>query len=118
MKNSDVIFFNEFIQILKRKEYNSKEVEKYFTRLGKIDRKNLCHHCGKKINRFLAKFVRRNFCHFCMDYVCSRDCLSDEQFVIPRNFNIDYDLKKRPVCYSAAMLLNRNNYIKIPSSHP
>lgn len=53
-----------------------------------------------------------------MEYVCDRDCLSDENFIIPRNFNLEYDLKRRPVCSTAAMFLNKRNYLKIESANP
>lgn len=66
----------------------------------------------------MVKVVRRCFCYFCMEYVCDRDCLSDETFVIPRNFNLEYDLRKRPVCSTASMFLNRRNYLKIDNIHP
>lgn len=66
----------------------------------------------------MTKIIKRCFCHFCIEYVCDRDCLSDEKFVIARNFNLEYDLTKRTVCSSAAMFLNRRNYIKIRPSHP
>jgi hypothetical protein len=99
MKNSDVVYFNEYLSILKRKEYTAKEVERYFNKLGKLDRKTYCHHCGKRLNRLMVKVVKRCFCHFCMEYVCSSNCLSYEEFIIPRNFYLDYDLKKRQVCH-------------------
>ena len=86
--------------------------------MGKVDKKTCCHNCGKKINRFMTKIVRRCFCYYCMDYVCSKGCLSDETFIIPRNFNLEYDLKKRPVCQAASMHLNRKNYLKISHAHP
>lgn len=113
-----MVFFNEFLAILRKKEYTSKEVQKYFNRLLKVDKKKQCHNCGKNLNRFMTKIVRRCFCYFCMEYVCDRDCLSDEKFVIARGFNLEYDLSKRSVCSSAAMFLNRRNYLKIRSNNP
>lgn len=118
IKNSDLLFFNEFIHIFKRKEYCSQAVEKYFKRLTSIDTKKYCHVCGKQMNMLKTRLINRCFCYFCMEYVCDKQCLSDETFIIPRSFNIDFDLRKKPVCQSAAMLLNRNNYIKIENNHP
>lgn len=62
--------------------------------------------------------IKRCYCYFCMEYVCDKGCVSDEKFIIPRLFNLDYDLKKRSVCQSAAMFLNRNNILRIPNNHP
>ena len=92
MKNSDVVFFNEFRNLLKRKEYTHGEVKKYFAKMDKFNFKDNCHNCGKKYSLFLAKTFKRTFCNFCMEYVCDKDCLCEEKFVIPRNFNLEYDL--------------------------
>lgn len=118
LQNSDLLFFNEFIHIYKRREYTATIVDKYFKRLTQIDNKKQCHVCGDTLSFFKTKVMKRCFCYFCLEYVCDKKCLSDETFIIPRNFNIDFDLRKRPVCESAAMLLNRNNYLKIEYMHP
>lgn len=92
MKNTDVIFFNEYRNLLKRKEYTHYEVKKYMASLPKIDATKNCHQCGKKFNLFLAKLFKRGFCNFCMQYVCEKSCLHEEKFMIPRNCNISFDL--------------------------
>lgn len=94
LKNSDVVFFNEFLTILKRKEYNSYEVHKFFKKItNRFNNKLNCHNCGKDLTTFMTKYIKRCNCYFCMEYVCSKDCLSEEKFVIPRLFNLSYDLE-------------------------
>jgi hypothetical protein len=113
MKNSDVAFFNEYRNLLKRKEYTHVEVKKYFESMPKANFKKVCHNCGKNYMLFMSKLIKRSFCNFCLEYVCDKDCLCEEKFIIPRNFNIEYDLNTKHVCRKAAVLLNRKNYIKI-----
>jgi hypothetical protein len=57
-----------------------------------LNYKKNCHNCGDKINLFMVKVIKRTFCYYCMEYVCDKDCISDEKYVIPRGFNIDFDL--------------------------
>ncbi len=113
MKSSDVVFFNEYRNLLKRKEYTHLEVKKYFASMPKANFKKVCHNCGKNYILMMAKLIKRTFCNFCLEYVCDKDCLNEEKFIIPRNFNIEYDLSKKHVCRKAAVLLNRRNYLKI-----
>ena len=49
LRNSDIVFFNEFLNILKRKEYTAHEVHKFFRKIThRFDKKQLkCHNCGK-----------------------------------------------------------------------
>jgi hypothetical protein len=92
LKNSDIVFFNEFLKLLTRKEYTSLNVQRFFKQISsRINKKKNCHNCGKAFE--LAKIFKRCFCNFCMEYVCSKECLSNEKFVIPRSFNLEYDLK-------------------------
>ena len=61
----------------------------------------LCHCCRKweipDRSIFSRMFNNESdsalYCHFCMKRVCSIECMYDEQFVIPRLFNVEYDLK-------------------------
>mmetsp|Transcript_10621 Transcript_10621/g.12535 ORF Transcript_10621/g.12535 Transcript_10621/m.12535 type:complete len:123 (+) Transcript_10621:470-838(+) len=58
------------------------------------------------------------YCHFCMKRVCSIECAHDEEFVIPRLFNVEYDLKPKQVCKKAGMFLQRHNFLRIHSKNP
>ena len=119
LKNSDIVFFNEFMTILKRKEYNSFEVHRFFKKItNRFNNKSLCHNCGKDLTSFMTKYIKKCFCHFCMENVCSKECLSSEKFVIPRLFNLQYDLEQKQVCMQSSMFLNRRCYLKIANSHP
>lgn len=66
----------------------------------------------------MSKFLKRCYCNFCMNYVCEKECISEEKFIIPRKFNLEFDLKEKQVCRLAAIFLTRRNYIKITQSNP
>ena len=53
-----------------------------------------------------------------MKRVCSIECMFDEQFVIPRLFNVEYDLAPRHVCIKAGAFLAKNNFLRIHSKNP
>ena len=119
LKNSDIVYFNEFLGILRRKEYNSNQVHRFFRKINRRwNPKKLCHMCGKQMNSLLTQVLQKCFCSFCMEYVCSAGCLSKEKFIIPRLFNLNYDMQEKPVCQLAAVFLQRKNIIKIKSQHP
>ena len=44
--------------------------------------------------------------------------MEDEQFVIPRNFYVNYDLKTKSVCKKAGAFLSKHNFIKIDHQNP
>lgn len=60
----------------------------------------LCHCCRKweLPDRSVFSKIFNNesdsalYCHFCMKRVCSIECMYEEKFIIPRLFNIEYDL--------------------------
>ena len=64
------------------------------------DTSKLCHCCRKweiPERSILSRMFNNEsdsalYCHFCMKRVCSIECVYDEQFVIPRLFNVAYDL--------------------------
>ena len=63
--------------------------------------KERCHCCQKweipERSIFSKIFSNESssalYCHFCMKRVCSIECMSEEKFVIPRLFNVEYNLK-------------------------
>mmetsp|Transcript_13073 Transcript_13073/g.12928 ORF Transcript_13073/g.12928 Transcript_13073/m.12928 type:complete len:103 (-) Transcript_13073:483-791(-) len=102
MKNSDIVFFNEFQELFKRKEYNHNDVTTFFKEIKTKD----CHECGKKDNSFFGKWFKSNFCHFCMKDTCSKECLIASGMVIPRNVHLNFDLQKYPICQKSALFLS------------
>ena len=58
------------------------------------------------------------YCHFCMKRVCSIECVYDENFVIPRLFNVAYDLNPHQVCSKAGAFLSKQNFLRIHSMSP
>ena len=89
-------------------------------------RENLCHNCqvAQVPKRGMLEKVFNDesnsplYCHFCMHRVCSIDCLHEEEFVIPRLFNVSYDVNKHRVCRKAGTFLSKQNYIKIAHNNP
>ena len=67
------------------------------------------------MNKLLLK---KQFCHFCMEDVCSRECLAEEKFVVPRLFTLKFELEQKSVCKHAAIFLTRKTYVKISNKHP
>ena len=73
----------------------------------------VCHSCRKveipERGFFASVFTNDQehelYCHFCMKRVCSTECLIKEKFVIPRLFNVEYDLKHHSVCTKAGAFL-------------
>lgn len=53
-----------------------------------------------------------------MKRVCSIQCVYEEQFVIPRLFNVEYDVKKHHVCTKAGAFLTKHNLLRIHSKNP
>lgn len=58
LKNSDIIYFNEFFKLIRKKEYVPSEVDKFFKKLLRVDIKKKCHNCGKKMNRLAAQLFK------------------------------------------------------------
>ena len=58
LKNSDIVFFNEYLGLLRRKEYNSNQVHRFFKKINRRwNPKKLCHMCGKQMNSLLTQVV-------------------------------------------------------------
>lgn len=53
-----------------------------------------------------------------MHRVCSPECLSEEKYVIPRLFNVSYNIQKVPVCKKAGTFLSKQNYLRIDHKNP
>ena len=87
---------------------------------------NLCHSCRKWEIPARSVFSRMFnsesdsalYCHFCMQRVCSVECVSEDKFVIPRLFNIEYDLRQHHVCTKAGSFLSKHNFVKIHNKSP
>ena len=87
---------------------------------------NLCHCCQKwqvPERGLLARFFNDEsesplYCHFCMHRVCSPECLSEEKYVIPRLFNVSYNIQKVSVCKKAGTFLSKQNYLRIDHKNP
>lgn len=94
---------DEFSQLLKRKEYNTKSVNKFFEKFGaKRSNEKICHNCGKEQ---AGKLMKKIYCNFCMLPVCCKECLAKDSFIIPRDFNLNFDLQPKSLCTLAAMFL-------------
>jgi len=86
----------------------------------------LCHSCRKwevpDRSIFARMFNNESdsnlYCHFCMKRVCSTDCIHSERFVIPRLFNVEYDLTAKHVCSKAGVFLQKHNFLRIHSKNP
>ena len=61
---------------------------------------SLCHCCRKweiPERSFLSKIFNNEsdsslYCHFCMKRVCSIECVHEDLVVVPRLFNVNYNL--------------------------
>lgn len=114
MTNSESLKEDEYSHILHRKEYTSKAVTKFLQSVVTANAKT-CHNCGKSLGVFKLK---AHHCNFCMANVCSKECLSKNLFVIPRDFNLKFDLEPKSVCHLAATFLERKCYLTITTKHP
>jgi hypothetical protein len=95
MKNSDLLYINEFQDRLKLKEFTYARKLQYMksnkmapltngsiiasdgTENGwKLDNRNVCGICYREYSRRFGLFPKRFFCHFFLFFVCE-SCLSD-----------------------------------------
>lgn len=114
--NSEAVLTEEYGQILRRKEYTGKAVDKFFKHITP-NKDKTCHNCGKGTLGTMAKLLKTHYCHFCIACVCSKECLAKDPCLIPRDFNFNFDLQKKPVCTLASVFLNRKSYLAISSKH-
>jgi hypothetical protein len=102
LSNSERLMKREFESVFERMLYTSGTVNEFFSKvLGSSKEKatnSCCHSCGSKNQGRLNKYLKLHYCHFCMTTVCSKKCLSSETFIIPHQFNLNYDLKPKAVC--------------------
>ena len=109
-----MIMDEEFTKILKRKEYSLEAVNNFFKKINVNEKE--CHACGKSLIG-VGKLVKNSMCYFCMGPVC-KECLSTDQMIIPRDFNVKYDLTPKTVCTLAKAFMERKCFIPISLSHP
>mmetsp|Transcript_35315 Transcript_35315/g.34327 ORF Transcript_35315/g.34327 Transcript_35315/m.34327 type:complete len:228 (-) Transcript_35315:176-859(-) len=122
LTNADLVFYNEFHEKFKQKEYTYYKKKVFMQKKFLISQysKNPYQYCGKCFNSFSKRFglfEQKYYCYFCLDYCCEK-CLSNERTLIPNEFQLRGQIGKYTICKDAYDFLSKFSYVKIDKCNP
>ncbi len=122
LTNADLVFYNEFHEKFKQKEYTYYKKKIFMQKKFLISQysKNPYQYCGRCYNSFKKQFwlfEHKFYCYFCLDYCC-HNCLSNEKTLIPNEFQLRGEIGKYTICKDAYEFLSKFQYVKIDKCNP